>query len=94
MTPTARWWRRLVVVVLGMLGVVACAGARTEPTLYERLGGAHAIYAVVDDFVGRVTTDSRVNRYSRARIFRSSANSSRSSSARRPAGPAPTWVPT
>ena len=31
------------------------------PTLYERLGGKEAITAVVDDFVGRVAADSRIN---------------------------------
>jgi hemoglobin len=50
-------------VVTGTLVLVACAPARSEPTLYERLGGARAIYAVVDDFVGRLTTDPRVKRY-------------------------------
>src|SRR5687767_5685448 len=58
-----RWSRGLAPVLLGMLVLVGCAGVRQEPTLYERLGGARAIYAVVDDFVGRVTTDSRVKRY-------------------------------
>ncbi len=31
------------------------------PTLYERLGGKVAITAVVDDFVGRVAADKRIN---------------------------------
>jgi len=31
------------------------------PTLYERLGGKGAITAVVDDFVGRVAADKRIN---------------------------------
>jgi len=31
------------------------------PTLYERLGGKAAITAVVNDFVGRVAADSRIN---------------------------------
>ena len=30
-------------------------------TLYERLGGKDAIVAVVDDFVGRVANDTRIN---------------------------------
>jgi hemoglobin len=51
------------VVALGILALTGCASARQTPTLYERLGGARAIYAVVDDFVGRVTTDPRVKRY-------------------------------
>ena len=33
----------------------------TDKPLYERLGGKPAITAVVEDFVGRVATDSRIN---------------------------------
>ena len=32
-----------------------------EKSLYDRLGGKPAITAVVDDFVGRVATDNRIN---------------------------------
>ena len=32
-----------------------------QRTLYERLGGADAITAVVDDFVGRCAADQRIN---------------------------------
>jgi hemoglobin len=32
-----------------------------QPELYERLGGQRAIVAVVDDFIGRVAADSRIN---------------------------------
>jgi hemoglobin len=32
-----------------------------DKSLYDRLGGKPAITAVVDDFVGRVATDSRIN---------------------------------
>ena len=32
-----------------------------EKSLYERLGGKLAITAVVEDFVGRVAADSRIN---------------------------------
>ena len=35
--------------------------AMAEKPLYERLGGKPAITAVVDDFVGRVAADSRIN---------------------------------
>jgi hemoglobin len=39
-----------------------CAGyAQMQPTLYERLGGQPAITAVVDDFVGNVAADGRIN---------------------------------
>jgi len=33
----------------------------TQKSLYERLGGEKAISAVADDFVGRMTADSKVN---------------------------------
>ena len=35
--------------------------AMADKSLYERLGGKPAITAVVDDFVGRVAADSRIN---------------------------------
>ena len=40
---------------------VAQASAQ-EKTLYERLGGADAISAVVDDFAGRVLKDDKINK--------------------------------
>jgi hemoglobin len=49
--------------MLGLLLISGCAGRPAETTLYERLGGVRAIYVIVDDFVGRVTTDTRINRY-------------------------------
>src|SRR5438034_10006932 len=33
----------------------------TEQSLYDRLGGKPAITAVIDDFVGRVAADNRIN---------------------------------
>jgi hemoglobin len=33
----------------------------THPSLYERLGGIYSIATVVDDFINRVMTDSRLN---------------------------------
>jgi hemoglobin len=42
----------------------AQAGDDKKPaSLYERLGGMPAIQAVVDDFVGRILADDRVNRW-------------------------------
>ena len=35
--------------------------ARSEASLYDRVGGKEAITAVVDDFVGRVAADNRIN---------------------------------
>lgn len=37
-----------------------------EETLYRKLGGKKAITAVVDEFVGRVAADNRINSYFKA----------------------------
>src|SRR6476659_3532735 len=37
--------------------------AAKEKSLYDRLGGKPAITAVVDEFVGRVAADKRINAY-------------------------------
>lgn len=42
----------------------ACAGMQSAPpqkSLYDRLGGKPAIQAVVDDFIGNVAADTRIN---------------------------------
>ena len=39
------------------------ADSDRQGTLYQRLGGMPAIQAVVDDFVGRILADDRVNHY-------------------------------
>lgn len=64
-----RVMRFLVLMALGMLVISGCAPmeeasmmAKEQP-LYERLGGKEAITAVVDDFVGRVAADNRVNSF-------------------------------
>jgi hemoglobin len=44
------------------IALLPAAGA-TEKTLYERLGGKKAITAVVDEFVGRMAADTRINHY-------------------------------
>ena len=51
----------------------AIAGATTDAmekkSLYERLGGQPAITAVVDDFIGNVAADKRINgRFAKANI--------------------------
>ncbi|WP_295636571.1 group 1 truncated hemoglobin [Novosphingobium sp.] len=57
-------------LALGMVVVPATAMAKPmkhaahamkEKTLYERLGGAPAVSAVIDDFAGRVLADTRIN---------------------------------
>lgn len=47
-----------------VLGLAACTSAPVVPvekSLYDRLGGATAVSAVVDDFVGNVAADPRIN---------------------------------
>jgi hemoglobin len=49
-----------------LVAMVGCAetgtmGTGSDATLYSRLGGKDAITAVVDDFVGRVAADNRIN---------------------------------
>jgi hemoglobin len=52
------------VVILGAaLGGCADKQMAAKPSLYERLGGQPAIVAVVDDFVGNVAADQRINRF-------------------------------
>jgi len=64
-------WRRRLGRTLGILGavvVLAAGAAGREPammekkSLYDRLGGKPAITAVVDDFIGNVVGDTRINR--------------------------------
>jgi hemoglobin len=59
MTRTIRNWINLAAVLLTLLP----AAEAKEKTLYERLGGKKAITAVVDEFVGRVAADTRINHY-------------------------------
>ena len=42
------------------------AGFAKEKSLYDRLGGKKAITAVVDEFVGRVAADNRINGFFKA----------------------------
>jgi hemoglobin len=53
-----------IVVAVAVLGV-GCASMQDDKmakkSLYDRLGGKPAITAVVDDFIGNVAGDSRIN---------------------------------
>ena len=71
--------RGLVAGILTMvaLGAAGCASMdsggtmTTQKPLYDRLGGKPAIQAVVDDFVGNVAGDQRINqRFAKADIPR------------------------
>ncbi len=60
--------RRTVVGILAVVALAAtgCAsmdsGGMAQKPLYDRLGGRPAIQAVVDDFIGNVAGDARINR--------------------------------
>jgi hypothetical protein len=60
--------RRLVTSFVVLLALLAFAGAALakEKTLYERLGKRKTIIAVVDEFVGRVAADTRINKFFKA----------------------------
>src|ERR1700686_470849 len=60
MMKTIRNWTGLAALAACTLLLVAQA---SEKTLYDRLGGKKAITAVVDEFVGRVAADTRINSY-------------------------------
>lgn len=51
----------LTVSACNSLGSSPAGGTPMEKSLYDRLGGKTAITAVVDDFVGRVAADTRIN---------------------------------
>ena len=51
-------------VVFGsVVGASAQMGGAPKRSLYDRLGGYNAISAVVDDFVGNVAADKRINKF-------------------------------
>jgi hemoglobin len=54
----------LAVLLTGSVaGIARAQGMDAKKTLYDRLGGKAAIVAVVDDFVGRVAADKRINAF-------------------------------
>jgi hemoglobin len=58
--------RKRLVAPLAAVAILTAAGcgsmtATKEASLYDRLGGKPAITAVVDDFVGNVAGDGRIN---------------------------------
>ena len=61
MTRMIRNWTSWAAVAAA-LTLLPVAEAK-EKALYERLGGKKAITAVVDEFVGRVAADTRINHY-------------------------------
>ena len=53
--------RLLATSLVALLITSAPAWAAGEKSLYDRLGGAPAVSAVIDDFAGRVLADPRIN---------------------------------
>lgn len=51
-----------IVATLLLCLTFAAGAAAQDKSLYERLGGEGAVSAVIDDFVGRVAADERVNK--------------------------------
>jgi hemoglobin len=59
-------FQRSFLVFSLVAALTACTAPQrgaTGKSLYERLGGKPAIQAVVDDFIGNVAADSRINRF-------------------------------
>lgn len=55
--PTPR-----MIVTVALASLLAFAGCATEPpSLYQRLGGRAAIEAMVDDSIGNIAADARIN---------------------------------
>jgi hemoglobin len=48
-------------VIFGSVGAASAQAAKRS--LYDRLGGYNAISAVVDDFIGNVAADKRINKF-------------------------------
>ena len=53
----------IAAVALVAYALSSTSAAATQRTLYQRLGGHNAIVAVVDDFVGNVAADKRINKF-------------------------------
>ena len=60
MMKTIQLWTGLAVLAACTMAPIAQA---KEKSLYDRLGGKKAITAVVDEFVGRVAADNRINSF-------------------------------
>ena len=56
-------FRTVIAALAVAIALDACTdmAMRNEASLYDRLGGKPAITAVVDDFVGNVAADARIN---------------------------------
>lgn len=65
-TPRVSRFIAFALASAAALSLAACAGGmqdHAQASLYDRLGGKPAITAVVDDFVGNVAADGRINHF-------------------------------
>ena len=71
-----RWRATIGGVTAAALLAAGCAGGMADKkSLYDRLGGKPAIRAVVDDFIGNVAGDARINqRFAGANIAKLKTN--------------------
>jgi hemoglobin len=53
----------IAAILVSVSGAPLLGQAMKEKSLYDRLGGKKAIAAVVDEFVGRVAADKRINAF-------------------------------
>jgi hemoglobin len=56
-------WEIIGIGLLSAVVIMGCASMQGEKKLYDRLGGLPTIRLIVDDFVGRVGSDTRINRF-------------------------------
>src|ERR1700733_1639963 len=56
----------VLAMLAGLLALTPFSQASSNETLYKSLGGKKAIVAVVNDFVGRVAADDRINAFFKA----------------------------
>jgi len=57
------WGAFAIAAVIVSVSSAGVFGQATEKSLYSRLGGKKSIAAVVDEFVGRVAADKRINAF-------------------------------
>jgi hemoglobin len=63
--------RQRIIMTVCLIFLLTSVAPAQEKTLYDRLGGLDAIKAVVDDFVGRVAADARINKkFARSNVER------------------------
>ena len=62
MTSTLARTLALLILMFGVTSIAAAQGG-SDKSLYQRVGGYDALAAVVDDFIGRLASDKRFERF-------------------------------